>query len=389
MEFELSEEQRMIQRQIRNLCEEFDDEYWREKDLNHEFPDEFFNEFANSGLCGLTVPEEYGGGGYGVLEATIVQQEVCRSGAAMAGASTISHYVHSAAPLVEFGSDDLKNRYLPKIVDGKTHLAVGVTEPNAGMDTSRLDTFADKKMDEYIVNGQKLWTSQAQIADTIMLLVRTSPRDESQPFEGLTLFFTDFDKDMNTVDVSEIPKAGRAAVDSNEVWFDDFKIPVENRIGEEGKGFEYLFSFANAERIVYAASALGVGQAAIDRACQYARDREVFDNKIGSYQGIQHPLADCWSKLEILKTAIQKAAWLYDNGQSCGPESNAVNLRSSEAAVEATERAIRTLGGLGYSREYDVERYWREAAMTLLAPITGEMIKNYIAQHVLDLPRSY
>ncbi|WP_424018860.1 acyl-CoA dehydrogenase family protein [Halorientalis pallida] len=389
MNFELGQERRLIREQIRELCADFGDEYWREKNRNHEFAWEFFDTFADDGWCGITIPQEYGGQGYGVQEAALVQQEIARSGAAMAGTSITSHHVFSTAPLVEFGDEEHKRRYLPKIADGDVMVCTGVTEPNAGTDTSSIETVAERDGDEYVVNGQKIWTSKAQEADVIMLLARTAPREESDRFGGLSLFFTEFSKDTDGVDVSEIPKAGRGAADSNEVWFDDVRIPAADRIGEEGDGFSYLLSFANSERISIAANAVGIGQAAVEKAADYAREREVFDSAIGSYQAIQHPLADAWSKLELDELAVRKAAWLYDNDEDAGAAANAAKLRASEDALEACERAMRVHGGMGYAQEYDVERYWRETMINVIAPISNEMVKNYIGQHVLDLPRSY
>ncbi|MFB6121916.1 MAG: acyl-CoA dehydrogenase family protein [Haloferacaceae archaeon] len=389
MDFELSEEQRLIQSQIRQLCEEFGDDYWREKDLHHEYPTEFFEAFADGGWCGISIPTEYGGQGYGVLEAALVQQEIARSGAGMAGTSITAHHTFSTEPLVAYGTEKHKQQYLPRIADGEVQVCTGVTEPNAGTDTSRIETLAERDGDEYVVNGQKIWTSKAQRADVIMLLTRTAPRDESDRFGGMTLFFTEFDADMDSVEVTEIPKAGRGASDSNEVWFDEFRIPVEDRIGEEGEGFKYLLEFANSERISIAANAVGVGQAAVDTASDYASERVVFDAPIGSYQGVQHPLADSWAKLEMDELMVRKAAWLYDRDEDCGAEANAVKLRASEDSLEACERAVRTHGGMGYAKEYDVERYWRETMINVIAPISNEMAQNYIGNHVLGMPKSY
>ncbi|WP_336000753.1 acyl-CoA dehydrogenase family protein [Halorientalis halophila] len=389
MDFRLSEEQRLIRDQIRTVCGDFGDEYWRQKHRDHEFAWEFFEAFAEDGWCGITIPQEYGGQGYGVQEAALVQQEIARSGAAMAGTSITSHHVFSTAPLVEFGDEDHKERYLPDIAEGSVMVCTGVTEPNAGTDTSSIETTATRDGDEYVIDGQKIWTSKAQEADVIMLLVRTSPREESDRFGGLSLFFTEFDQDMDGVDVSEIPKAGRGAADSNEVWFDGVRVPAEDRIGEEGEGFGYLLSFANTERISIAANAVGIGQAAVDKAADYAREREVFGSPIGSYQAIQHPLAEAWSKLELDELAVRKAAWLYDTDRDASAAANAAKLRASEDALDACERAMRVHGGMGYAQEYDVERYWRETMINVIAPISNEMVRNYIGQHVLDLPRSY
>jgi len=389
MDFRLTEEQRLIRRQIRELCAEFGDDYWRERDLEGEFPWEFFEAFADGGWCGITVPEAYGGQGYGVQEAALVQGEIARSGAAMAGTSVTSHHVFSVAPLIEYGTEAHKERYLPRVAEGDVMVCTGVTEPNAGTDTSRIETTAERDGEEYVVDGQKLWTTKAGQADVIMLLARTSPRDPEDRFDGLTLFFTEFGPDAEGVEVSEIPKAGRAASPSYEVWFDGFRVPAGDRIGEEGEGFGYLLSFANAERISLAANAVGIGQAAVERAAEYAREREVFGNRIGSYQAVAHPLAESWSKLEQDELMVRKAAWCYDEGEETGPTANAVKLRASEDAIEACERAVRVHGGMGYAAEYDVERYWREAMINVLAPVSNEMVKNYIASKVLDLPRSY
>ena len=389
MDFRLTEEQRLIRRQMRKLCAEFGDDYWRERDRKEEFPWEFFEAFADGGWCGITVPEAYGGQGYGVQEAALVQGEIARSGAAMAGTSVTSHHTFSVAPLIEYGSEAHRERYLPRVADGDVMVCTGVTEPNAGTDTSRIETTAEREGDEYVVDGQKIWTTKAGQADVIMLLARTSPRDPDDRFGGLTLFFTEFGPDALGVEVSEIPKAGRAASPSYEVWFDGFRVPAEDRIGEEGEGFDYLLSFANSERISLAANAVGIGQAAIERAAEYAREREVFGNRIGSYQAVAHPLAESWSKLEQDELMVRKAAWCYDQGEEVGPTANAVKLRASEDAIEACERAVRVHGGMGYAAEYDVERYWRESMINVLAPISNEMVKNYIASKVLDLPRSY
>jgi acyl-CoA dehydrogenase len=389
MEFRLTEEERLIRRQIRELCADFGDDYWRERDRRGEFPWEFFEAFADGGWCGITVPETYGGQGYGVQEAALVQEEIARSGAAMAGTSVTSHHVFSVAPLIEYGTDEHRARYLPRVADGDVMVCTGVTEPNAGTDTSRIETTARRSGDEYVIDGQKIWTTKAGQADVIMLLVRTAAREETDRFGGLTLLFTEFGPDAPGVEVSEIPKAGRAASPSYEVWFDGFRVPVEDRIGEEGEGFDYLLAFANAERISLAANAVGIGQAAVERAAEYADEREVFGNRIGSYQAVAHPLADSWSKLEADELLVRKAAWCYDEGLETGPTANAVKLRASEDAIEACERAVRVHGGMGYAAEYDVERYWRESMINVLAPISNEMVKNYVARTVLGLPRSY
>jgi acyl-CoA dehydrogenase len=389
MDFALSEEQRLIQQEIRKLCEDFGDEYWREKDKAHEFPWDFFETFADAGWCGVTIPQEYGGQGYGLQESALVQKELARSGAGAAGMSVTSHHVFSAAPLVEFGNEAHKERYLPKVASGEVMVCTGVTEPNSGLDTPTLETTAERDGDEYVINGQKIWTSKAQEADVIMLLTRTEPYDPDNRFDGMTLFFTEFDTDMDGVTAKEIPKAGRGASDSNEVWFEGFRVPADDVIGEDGRGFKYLLSFANAERVNVAANCIGIGQAALDRAAGYATEREVFDGPIGQYQGIQHPLAESWTKLKADEALMWEVAWLFENDRDCGAEANALKLRASEDALEACRRAVTTHGGMGYAKEYDVERYWKETMIQVLAPVSGEMIKNHVAQNALDLPRSY
>lgn len=389
MDFELSDEQQLIRSELGRLLENYDDEYWREKDQNHEFAWEFFNDFADHGWCGVTIPEEYGGQGLGTLEATLVQQEIASSGAGMAGVSITGHHFHSSSPLLHYGREEHKQKYLPKIANGDVVMCTAVTEPNAGIDTSNITTMAERNGDQYLVNGEKMWTSKAQVADVIMLLTRTEERDPNDRFGGMTLFFTEFDKNMDGVDVQEISKAGRGAVDSNQVWFENFEIPAENRIGEEGKGFKYLLSFANSGRIMIAANAVGLGQRALEKAAAYANERETFDNKIGSYQGVQHPLAESWSKLEADETLVRKAAWMYDNDMDCGKEATAAKLNATEHSIEACERAMRVHGGVGYATDFDVERYWRESAINLFAELPNEMAKNYLAREALGLPRSY
>jgi len=390
MDFELSEEQKLIRNQIRKTCEEFGDEYWRKKDQAHEYPWEFHETMSEGGWYGITIPQEYGGQGYGLQEAIIMQEEIARSGGGHAGVSVTGAQAFNSEPLLEYGTEEQKERFLPRIASGEAQLAVGVTEPNAGLDTSRIETKAEKDGDEWVVSGEKIWTSRAQVADLMLLLVRTTPKEEADSrFGGLSLFLTEFDKNLDTVDVQELDKAGRWASDSNQVWYENFRIPEDDLIGEEGKGFKYLLSFANSERILIASAAAGIGLAAVDKAAQYANERVVFSNPIGSYQAIQHPLADSWSKLKLAQTMVQKAAWLYSNDEDCGGEANAVKMRASEAALEACERAVRVHGGMGYSEDFDVARYWREVMLTIFAPVSNELVKNYIAQHVLDLPKSY
>jgi acyl-CoA dehydrogenase len=389
MDPDLTEEQGLIRREIRALAEEFGDEYWREKDRNEQFPEEFHEAFADGGWYGLTIPPEYGGEGYGLREGVIVQEELARSGAGHAGVGLTGAQMFNAAPLIRYGSDAQKERYLPAIASGDSRLAVAITEPDAGLDTSRIETTAEREGGEYVVNGQKVWVGGAQQADLVLLLVRTSPRDKGRRFDGLTMLLTPFDAAAESVTVSEIEKAGRRAIDSNEVWFDDFRVPVEDRVGEADEGFTYLLDFANSERITVAAAANGIGKAAVDKAVAYANERVVFDNPIGSYQAVQHPLADSWSKLTLTAELTRKAATLYDADRDCGEEANAAKLRASEACVSACERAVRVHGGMGYAEEFDVCRYWRESIVTVISPVSNELVKNYIGHDVLGLPKSY
>ena len=389
MDVDLTEEQRLIRREIRGLADEFGDEYWRRKDRERSFPEEFHEAFADGGWYGLTIPREYGGEGYGLQEGVIVQEALARSGAGHAGVGLTGVQMFNAAPLIRYGTDSQKERYLPDIASGDTRLAVAITEPEAGLDTSRIETTAERDGDEYVVNGQKVWVGGAQHADLMLLVVRTSPREEGRRFDGLTMLLTPFDPTAESVTLSEIEKAGRRAIDSNELWFEEFRVPVEDRIGEEDAGFTYLLDFANSERITVAAAANGIGQAALEKAVAYANERVVFDNPIGSYQAIQHPLAESWSDLALTTDLTRKAARLYDDGEDCGQEANAAKLRASEACVTACERAVRVHGGMGYAEEFDVCRYWRESIITVISPVSNELVKNYIGHTVLGLPKSY
>ncbi|MCH7478859.1 MAG: acyl-CoA/acyl-ACP dehydrogenase, partial [SAR324 cluster bacterium] len=382
MEFGWTPEQQAISHAVGRLCSQFGDDYWREKDKNHEFPEEFYQAMAKGGWLGVAMPGEFGGSGLGITEAALILQEVTASGACMAGASAIHMNIFGVNPLVVHGTTEQKAAWLPDIIQGKTKVAFGVTEPDVGLDTTHLKTRATREGDHYRVQGRKVWISTAQVAKKILLLTRTTPVEEvARPAEGLTLFFTDLDR--SAIDVREIDKAGRAAVDSNELFIDDLMVPVEHRLGEEGKGFRYLLDGLNPERILTAAEAVGIGRVAVKRAARYAKERVVFGRPIGQNQAVQHPLADSWARLEAANLLAFKAAWLYDNGKPCGAEANAAKYLCAEAGYEAADRAMQTHGGFGYSKEFHVERYWREAKLLKIAPVTPELILCYIAERVL------
>jgi acyl-CoA dehydrogenase len=338
----------------------------------------------------MTIPEEYGGHGLGITEATILAEEVARSGGGMNAASSIHMSIFGMQPVVVFGSEDMKAATLPRIANGDLHVCFGVTEPGAGLDTSRITTFAKRSSsgDNYIVNGRKVWISKALESEKILLLTRTTPHDEvDKKTDGLSLFLTDLDRDR--VDIRPIRKMGRNAVSSNELFIDDLRVPVEHRIGEEGKGFSYILHGLNPERMLIAAEALGIGRVALDRAVQYANERVVFDRPIGMNQGIQFPLADSLARLDAAELILRKATWLYDNGKPCGKEANMAKYLCADAGFGAADRALQTHGGMGYSEEYNISRFFRESRLMKIAPVSQEMILNFLGSHVLGLPRSY
>jgi acyl-CoA dehydrogenase len=362
------------------------------KDLAHEFPREFYDAIAGGGWLGMTIPEEFGGHGLGITEATILAEEVARSGGGMNAASSIHLSIFGMQPVVVFGSEEMKAETLPRIVSGDLHVCFGVTEPTAGLDTSRITTFAKRDGSDYVVNGRKVWISKAQESEKILLLTRTESREDVQkrggkPTDGLTLFLTDIDRDH--VEIRPITKMGRNAVGSNEVFIDDLRIPAEHRIGEEGKGFSYILHGLNPERMLIAAEALGIGRVALDRAVRYANERVVFDRPIGMNQGIQFPLADSLARLDAAELILRKATWLYDNGKPCGREANMAKYLCADAGFAAADRALQAHGGMGYSEEYAVSRYFRESRLMKIVPISQEMILNFLGSHVLGLPRSY
>lgn len=388
MDFDLTEDQQTIRDAVRELAGKFDEQYWVEKDEAHEFPTEFYNAFAKGGWLGITTPEEYGGHGLGITEASLLLQEVAASGAGMNGASSMHLSIFGMHPVIVHGSEELKQRTLPRIVEGDLHVCFGVTEPGAGLDTTRITTFAKRDGDKYVVNGRKVWISKAMESEKILLLTRTTKfEDVEKKTDGLTLFLTDLDR--SKVDIRPIKKMGRNAVTSNELFIDGLEVPVEDRVGEEGKGFKYILDGLNPERMLVASEALGIGRAALRRATQYAKERHVFGRPIGMNQGLQFPLADSLARLDAAELVLRKATWLYDNGKPCAREANMAKYLCADAGFQAADRALQTHGGMGYSEEYHVARYFREARLTRIAPLSQEMVLNYLGEHVLGLPRSY
>jgi acyl-CoA dehydrogenase len=388
MDFALSDEQQQIREQVVRLCSRFDDAYWLERDQTATFPDAFVTAIAEANWLGIAMPEAYGGAGLGITEASILVQAVAESGAGMSGASAIHINIFGLNPVVVYGTEAQKARMLPPLIAGRDRACFGVTEPNAGLNTTEITTRAEKRGDRYVVNGTKIWTSTAQVANKILLLARTTPLDKvKRRSHGLTLFYTDLDR--RRAEVRLIHKMGRHAVDSNMVFFEDMEIADEDRIGEEGEGFKALLHGLNPERILVAAEAVGIGRAALTRAARYARERVVFGRPIGQNQAIQHPLAKNWTELEAADLMTFKAAWLYDQGRDCGAEANAAKYLAGEAGFRAAEQAVMTHGGMGYAQEYHVERLFRESLLPRIAPVSRELILSYLAERVLDQPKSY
>jgi acyl-CoA dehydrogenase len=388
MDFALNQEQQQIRDSILKLCARFDDAYWLDKDKSGEFPHELHAALAEAGWLGIAMPPEFGGAGLGITEAAIMMQAIAESGAAMSGASAVHINIFGLHPVVVFGTDEQKQRMLPPLIAGEDKACFAVTEPNTGLDTTQLKVRAERRGDHYLLSGQKIWISTAQIANKVLILARTTPLEEvKRRTEGLSLFYTDLDR--SRVSIRVIEKMGRHAVDSNEMFFDGMVVPEVDRIGREGDGFRTILHGMNPERILIAAEAIGIGRIALRRAAKYARERVVFGRPIGQNQAIAHPLAQCWANLEAANLMVMKAAWLYDQKQECGVEANAAKYLAGEAAFSACETAVMTHGGMGYSREFHVERYLREVMIPRIAPVTPHMILNFIAERVLELPKSY
>ena len=388
MDFYLTPDQNAIIEATGAVAAQFGDDYWLELDTTGAFPDAFHQAMIDGGWLGIAMPEAVGGAGLGVTEAALMMRTVAGSGGGMAAASSIHMNIFGPHPIVVFGTEEQRKAWLPPLIEGRNTCCFGVTEPDAGLDTGNIATFAARRGDTYEVSGSKIWTSTAQRADKILLLVRTTPKDQcKRGTDGLSLFYTDLDRDY--VEVREIPKMGRKAVDSNMVFFDRLPVPAGHLIGEEGRGFQYLLHGLNPERILVAAEAVGIGRNALDRAADYARQRVVFGRPIGQNQAIQHPLAECWAELEAADLMWLRAAAAYDGGQPAGLHANAAKYLAAEAGYKAAQQAVLTLGGMGYAKEFHVERLMREAMIPRLAPVSAQMILCYIAEKALDLPRSY
>jgi acyl-CoA dehydrogenase len=386
--FWLSDDQEAIRDSVARLCARFDADYWRRTDETGRFPEEFVAAMAQGGWLGTAMPQELGGAGLGLTEASIMMQAVAESGAGFSGASAIHLNIFGPMPIAKFGSQDLKRRAIPRIISGEDKMCIGITEPDSGLDTTSLTTRAERTADGYVINGRKIWTTSAQRANKILIIARTTPKDQvAKPAQGLSLFYADFDR--TRIEATPIPKMGRKAVESNAVFIDNLHVPADALIGEEGKGFYYLLEGLNPERVLFGAESVGLGRAALTRAAAYAKERVVFGRPIGQNQGVAHPLARCWAELEAANLMAFKAAALYDAGKECGAEANAAKYLGGEAGFNACEAAVMTHGGMGYAKEYDVERYFRESMIARLAPISREMVFNYLAERVLGLPKSY
>jgi len=388
VDFSFSPEQEQIRAEVLKLCQRFGDDYWLKKDNAGDFPSEFHAAVAEAGWLGIAMPEAYGGSGLGIAEASILMQAVAESGAAMTGASAIHMNTFGLQPVVVFGTEEQKRRMLPPLIRGEDKACFAVTEPDAGLNTTELKTRAERRGNQYVVSGTKIWTSTAQVANKILLLARTTPLDKvKRKTEGLSLFYTDLDRAH--AEVREIPKMGRHAVDSNMIFFDEMPVPADDLIGREGDGFRSILHGMNPERILVAVEAVGIGRAAIQRAAGYARERVVFGRPIGKNQGIAHPLAKAWMELEAANLMAFRAAHLYDQGKECGAEANSAKYLAAEACFEACQTAVMTLGGMGYAKEFHVERYLRESLIPRIAPVSPHLILNFIAERVLGLPKSY
>jgi acyl-CoA dehydrogenase len=388
MDFSISEDQRAVRDGVSAVVRRFDDEYWLARDDDGEFPHAFHKAMAEAGWLGITMPTDYGGAGLGVTEAAIMMHEVASHGGGMAAASTVHINLFGPHPIVVFGTPDQRQRWLPRLIAGQDQCAFGFTEPDAGLNTTAIKTFAQKVPGGYLVHGQKVWTSTAQVANKIMLLTRTTKLEDcARPTDGITIFYTDLDR--SKIEVRRIDKMGRKAVDSNAIFIDGLFIPEADRIGEEGKGFSCILHSLNPERLLVAAEAIAIGQDALRRATRYARERIVFQRPIGQNQGIQHPLAERWMALEAAWAMVMKGAWLYDQQQPCGAEANTAKFLGARAGYDACLQAVLTHGGFGYAKEYHVERLLREVTLTRIAPVTEQLILSFIAEKVLDLPKSY
>jgi acyl-CoA dehydrogenase len=383
------EDHELIREGVRKVCSAFPDDYWAACDAEHRFPHEFYRAMADGGWVGIAIPEAYGGGGRGINEASIVLEEVAASGAAMNGCSAVHLSIFGMHPVVLHGSEEMRRTYLPRVAKGDLHVAFGVTEPDAGLDTPSIKTRAIREPDgSYRIRGRKVWTSKALEAERVLLLCRTTPLEEcAKRTDGMTLFLASL-RDP-AVTITPIPKTGRNAVASCEVVYDDLRVEEADRVGEEGRGFRYLVDGLNAERVLIASEALGIGKVALRRAVAYAKERIVFGRPIGQNQAMAFPLAEIHARLRAAEGMIRRAAWMLDRRMPCGEEANLAKYLAAEAGFAAADHAMQVHGGFGYAEEYHVARYWREARLMKIAPITQELVLAYVSEHVLGLPRSY
>jgi acyl-CoA dehydrogenase len=388
MNFGFTDDQQAIFDNVTRLCARFDADYWRKTDETGDFPEEFVAAMAAGGWLGTAMPVDLGGAGLGLTEAALMMQAVAQSGAGFSGGSAIHLNIFGPMPIAKFGTEEQKRRHIPRVISGEDKICIGITEPDAGLDTTSLTTRAERTNDGYVLNGRKTWTTSAQRANKMLIIARTTPRDQvTKSTQGLSLFYIDFDK--TRIEAKPIPKMGRKAVESNQVFIDNLEIPADALIGEEGRGFYYLLEGLNPERVLFGAEAVGLGRAALAKAASYAKERVVFGRPIGLNQGVAHPLAKAWVELEAANLMAFKAAALFDAGKECGAEANAAKYLGGEAGFNACEAAVLAHGGMGYAKEYDVERYFRESMIARIAPISREMVLNYIAERVLGLPKSY
>jgi len=376
-----------IRNAVRSLCQGYPGEYWREKDRKREYPTEFVQALTDSGFLAVLIPEIYGGSELGIQEAAAILEEIHKSGC---NGAACHAQMYIMGTLLRHGSEEQKQKYLPGIASGELRLqAFGVTEPGSGTDTTSIRTFAKREGDEYVVNGQKVWTSRAEHSDLMLLLARTTPKDEvTKRTDGLSVFLVDLRKSLNH-GVTIRPISTMINHATTEVFIDDLRIPAEQRIGEEGKGFRYILDGMNAERILIGAECIGDSRWFIQKASEYAKDRTVFQRPIGQNQGIQFPIAKAYAQSEAADLMVRKAASLFDSGKPCGKEANMAKLLAADASWEAADVCLQTHGGFGFAEEYDIERKFRETRLYRIAPVSTNLILSYLAEHVLGLPRSF
>lgn len=386
MDFGLTDEQKLLQRTAADLMEDYGLDYWREKDEAEEFPKEVWDDLVDAGFIGMKIPQEYGGEGFGMTELATASLAIARNGGGVSAANLLTSPVIGSTAIIEHGTEEQKERLLPELVDG-AFAAIGLTEPNAGLDTAGIEMEAERDGDEYVLNGTKIWTTGGHVADYITTLARTSPKEEGARHEGISLFFVPTDK--AGFEFNKIDKLSMRALGSYETVYNDVRVPAENLIGTEGKGFFHVLNTLNTERINWAAIPVGAGELALDLAVEYANERTAFERPIGKNQGVQFPLAENKAMLETAKLMIYKAAWLYDQGEPCAEEANSAKLVGAKAGFDAANQAVQTYGGMGFANEYHVERLFRDVRLAQVAPVSDELVKAYIGEHVLDLPKSY